>query len=731
MKELYQKFNVYVNYMISAGISFFLDLTLYTIFIFFLENKVSKAIIISSYLARAISSLINYLINKYKVFKYDKKENSTMYQYFLLVIINVTVSSVIVTKLVDVIPVASTFIKAVIDIIIFVLNFFIQKLFIFNSNKKNEKYGKYFLLVLSFVTIFIHTNKKGVVFDYKILDYIEMAVVLPILYFLIFKVFKKDNIKEINILTIIFTLLMILGYSYKKIGTPYLLVSSEINILITIIKFIGFYSLIKNILNTSYSLLTKSKFKTKQNKIINKFEQHPFIFSFISLLLVYSIYLIAYYPGVINYDNANQIKEVMGMHTRYLDSIVVLNDNITLTNFNPIIHTLLLGGLFKFGYVIGNVNFGMFLYTLIQVLVVVATLSYSIYFLYKEKVKSCYLIAMLLTYIFVPYFPFYAITAVKDTLFSMAVVIYIIKLYQFIKYESNMKDLINFMLVIFLVILLRNNGIYLVLLSFPFTFFTKNNMRLKIAVMTGFILLFNVGYGKILTHLEIPNTSIREMLSIPFQQTARYVKYYPNDVTENEKIAIDKILTYETLGERYKPSLSDKVKNEYNRYATNDDLKNYFLVWGQMLIKKPFTYVNATVNNIYGYFYPDTYSWFLYTDLNHKLPEAGFDYHFNKLSISREGLSKYGNGYRYTPVLKLIVNCGIYTWIYLFLLVSLILKKEKKYIIILLPMFALLLTTVAGPANTYFRYVLPYAITLPVTLGMILKEVNKNIIKSK
>ena len=74
---------------------------------------------------------------------------------------------------------------------------------------------------------------------------------------------------------------MILGYSYKKIGTPYLVVSSEINILITIIKFIGFYSLIKNILNTSYNLLTKSKFKTKQNKIINKFEQHPFIFSFI------------------------------------------------------------------------------------------------------------------------------------------------------------------------------------------------------------------------------------------------------------------------------------------------------------------------------------------------------------------------------------------------------------------------------------------------------------------
>ena len=70
MKELYKKFSVYINYLISSGISFFLDLGLYTIFILLIGDKVSKAIIISSYLARAISSFINYLINKNKVFKY-------------------------------------------------------------------------------------------------------------------------------------------------------------------------------------------------------------------------------------------------------------------------------------------------------------------------------------------------------------------------------------------------------------------------------------------------------------------------------------------------------------------------------------------------------------------------------------------------------------------------------------------------------------------------------------
>lgn len=731
MKKIYEKFSIYINYLMSSGISFFIDLGLYTLFMLMIGDKVSKAIIISSYLARAISSFINYLINKHKVFKYDKKDNSTMYEYFLLVIVNVTISSVLVTKLVDIIPVYSTVIKAIIDIGIFIANFFIQKIFIFNNNKKEAKYKNYLLCLLSFIAIFVHINKKGIIFDYNICEYIEMIVVLPLLFVLFSKVFKKQSIKVLNILSIIFSLLMILGYSYSKVGTAQLLISSEVNILINIIKFIGFYILIKNILNTLYNFLTKYEFKNKASKLIQKFNEHPFLFSFIILLFVYSIYLIAFYPGVINYDNANQIKEVLGMHTRYLDSIVVLNENITLTNFNPIIHTLLLGNLFKLGNIMGNVNFGLFLYTLIQMLIVVLTLSYSIYFLNKEKIKNNYLIIILLVYIFIPYFPFYAITAVKDTLFSMAVLVYIIKLYQFIKYKNNIYNNIVFIITMLLVILLRNNGIYLIVLSFPFTFFVKKSMRLTIMIMTTFILIFNVGYGKLLTYLEIPNTSIREVLSIPFQQTARYVKYYSDEVTEEEKKAIDKILNYDTLGERYKPELSDKVKNEYNRYATNDELKDYFVVWSKMLIKKPMTYINSTVNNIYGYFYPNTYKWYLYTTLNNKLPEAGFDYHFNNLNTMRDVLSTYGNSFRYVPILKLFVNCGFYTWSYIFLLCTLILSKKKEFIIILLPAFALLLTTIAGPANTYFRYVIPYAITLPVIVGIVLKEINKSFTKIK
>ena len=725
IKELFNKYYTYITYIFSAGFSFVLDLALFSVFLWFIDD-----IIISSYLARAISSFINYLVNKYKVFKYEKKtdkKDNTVFEYFGLVIINVTVSAVLVDAISAVLPIYATIIKGVIDIVIFVINFFIQKLFIFNKDNRNTSFLKYILPLVSFVAIFIKLSDTGISFDYEIYEIISMIIVLPLLYYLYIKVFKSDNYKALNILSLVFTVLMILGASYDTNYTPELVYNSNIHLLVTLIKFIGFYFLFKNLLNSIYRYFKDGKFKDSGNKLSETFSKHPFIFSFTVMLIVYGIYLIIFYPGVINYDNANQIKEVLGMHTRYLDSIVVINDNITLTNFNPILHTLLLGNLFKLGVNIGNVNFGLFLYTFLQMVVVVAVLSYSLKFLYKEGVKSKYLLWILLAYIITPYFPLYAITCVKDTLFTMFVLLYVIKLYQFIKYDFNFKDYVLFMITILLVILFRNNGIYLIMLSLPFTLIVKKGIRKNIISLCILVLLFNYGYGKTLEYLEIPNTSIREMLSIPFQQTARYVKYHESDVTDEEKDAIDTILTYDTLADRYNPILSDKVKNEYNKYATNEELMDYFKVWFEMLWKHPMTYVNATVSNVYGYFYPATYRWYVYNTLNEKLPEAGFDYHFiDFLEPLRGIIQGYSEVFKYVPVVQLSVNCGFYTWSYLFLMVVLILQKKQRYIILLAPAFSLVLMNVAGPANTYFRYVLPYAVALFTIVPLIILEINKN-----
>ena len=518
---------------------------------------------------------------------------------------------------------------------------------------------------------------------------------------------------------------MVVGYSFDVTDSSDLLFGSWFLFFLSLLKIVGYFIFFNVTINVIFNFIKEYDFPdfVKKNKLLLLFEKNPFLFSCILLLICYLPYMIAYYPAVINYDAANQIKEVMGIHTRYMDSVVLINENVFITNFNPVIHTLLLGGLFKLGYNLGSVNFGLFLYSVFQTALVIMTFSYAIYFMKKQGIKSKYLIISLLIFALVPVFPMYAMTTVKDVIFSCLILLLVIYIYKFIINDVLKKDYFIFFVIVLFMMLFRNNGLYILLLVFPFMIIVLKDKRKSLVLIFVLSLLSYFGYNRLLNYFEITNTSIREALSIPFQQTARLVKYREHIIEENDKKIIDVILDYDTLAERYEPDLSDNVKNKYNKYATSEDLKRYFIVWFKYLLKEPMIYVDATLNNIYGYFYPNTAQWYLYNVYNTKLEEAGFDYHFNNLNIVRNVFVGFSNAYSRIPFLGLIVNIGFTTWIYLFLLFSLIITKNKKYIFTLLPGFVLLLTCVAGPANTYFRYILPLTFTLPILIPLLIKRI--------
>ena len=207
---------------------------------------------------------------------------------------------------------------------------------------------------LSFISIYRHLN--------SLLSNVWIYIIDIIVIFLLFIFYKKlyNNIKldkKYNIFIFIMSFIFVLGYSYEIKSTGELFWG---NILISLIKIMGYYFFFKTLIY--YFIRFSKKEYVCKNKFVLKFSEHPYRYSFIFLSICYGIFLVLYYPGIINYDNANQIKEMMGMHTRYLDAINPISDS-TLTNFNPILHTFMLGGLFKFGYLIGSVNFGMFLYS--------------------------------------------------------------------------------------------------------------------------------------------------------------------------------------------------------------------------------------------------------------------------------------------------------------------------------------------------------------------------------
>ncbi len=138
---------VFLKYIMSSGISFIIDISIFTILNdILLKNTLGdKSILISTFIARAISSLVNYFMNRNEVFNIDHGDVidvKTFVKYYILVTIQLCVSGLSVFLIHKYINVDATFIKIPIDIIIFVINYFIQKYLIFKESEESYEVKK-------------------------------------------------------------------------------------------------------------------------------------------------------------------------------------------------------------------------------------------------------------------------------------------------------------------------------------------------------------------------------------------------------------------------------------------------------------------------------------------------------------------------------------------------------------------------------------------------------------
>lgn len=528
----------------------------------------------------------------------------------------------------------------------------------------------------------------------------------------------------INILSLLFTIFTVIGNSFMITDSFKFLYQDFLHILCAIIFAIIVFILIRYIINGYYNILDKSSEKElKVNKFTKFFNEHPFIVSFIIIVICWLPYFISFYPAILSPDPTFQIKQFFHIPNKYSDYVVLLDPNVIITNHHPVLHTLLLGGSLKLGHMMGNDNLGLFIYIIIQSITLIGTLSYTIKFLKRIGLSDKYRLICLIIYALIPVFPLYTMTCVKDVFFGSFVILFISYLYLILTDKLNKKEMICFILVSLLMALVRNNGIYVLLLTLiPLIFIKLKNKKQYLIILIIPICLY-YSYDKfILPAFKITPTSVREMLSIPFQQTARYVKYHEDKVSSKEKDAIDQVLGYDTLKKRYNSEKSDPVKNEYNRYATKKDLMNYFKYWFKGFFKAPVTYIEATISNTYGYLYPAKTNWYIYYDNDERIrTEDHFNYHLNKLNHTRKILKNYGLVFPYIPIIGMFVNIGFNSWLLLIMLSFLIIKKQYKKCLYLLPAFILLLTCFASPVNCYFRYSLPYIFAMPLMFGMFIK----------
>lgn len=141
LKDSLRIYSLFAKFIFSSVCSFLIDIALFAVFVRFLAGTSQHYILFSAYLARAISSLFNYQMNKTQVFKADGNNQTTMIKYIFLCIVQILVSSFATEWLFRLVRINVTGIKILVDVLLFFISFQIQRNWVFKKEGRERKYG--------------------------------------------------------------------------------------------------------------------------------------------------------------------------------------------------------------------------------------------------------------------------------------------------------------------------------------------------------------------------------------------------------------------------------------------------------------------------------------------------------------------------------------------------------------------------------------------------------------
>lgn len=537
---------------------------------------------------------------------------------------------------------------------------------------------------------------------------------------------RKENIKWGVPFSLISALFILLCESYLKTNSWDLLFASTTAIVTSFMKGIG----IATVAFFVFDIINRTSVEEK--KTDGRFKLRLFAVLTCVMLVCWVPYMVIMAPGSMNMDARDQFAQVMENEEicRTITFIDSTDATTLLNNHHPVFHTLILGCFIKLGEAIGSYFAAMELLCVLQCIAFAASLTFTVIKLRQYGMPSGLQKAVYIIFAFCPLFPLWGMTILKDTPFAIGIILMTVLLLEAFKNPEKFtaKKYILLAVVIFYVMIIRNNGFYLVLATVPFVIihFRKDKRFLvKIgAVLLIPLLVFKIGYtGFLFNSLNILDGSPREMLSVPFQQTARYINEYPDEITAEEEDAILTILgnheyTLEDIAQRYVPNRSDKVKYIYNKYATSEDLVNYFKVWFEQLKKHPAVYVEAFLNLNYNWFcFESNQDNIYYNGITDPVISESFDGLENPSSFTGERtvIKQAVTALSQIPILNCLVEFSFYTWAYVIIFIVMLIRKKYKELLAFFPIFANYAVCFLGPV-AYMRYALPMVVCLPIAI---------------
>lgn len=555
------------------------------------------------------------------------------------------------------------------------------------------------LVSLASISLY-YENEKLIFLNSNSFVFIPLLIIFSLM---IKKAIEVSN-KRLNICVCILTFILVLFEVLGKNISTY----SDLNHLLNrknIIIFIGYFTIIYSTLVLLYKFL-----ENKNLNYSNKKADIKLLFIIWAIILVcYIPYFLTYFPGNLTTDSINQISQSLGLKE--------------LNNHHPVAHTLIISIAMNIGKLLHNYNMGVALFSTMQLITMSGIFAFSIYYMKRKNIPTIFTIISLIFYAIYPIHGLYSITMWKDIPFALTMLLFIIAITSMATQTDNFFNsklkLFFTTIIMILLTLFRNNGIYVLILSLPFFIIFFKKYYKKVLLMFAIVFISFILWKSVVFRIfNIEDGSIREALSVPMQQIARTVKFHSDELKEEDIKEINKFFTKDNIGELYNPGLSDPVKRCFDDKAFKDNKSDFIKLWFKLLSKYPATYIESFLCNSYGYWYPEASHWVVARGVNKasRLPELNL-HNDSKLNIQPLKMFDSFIDKRTIPVFSMVFSIGFTFWLVLSSLTYCIYKKQYKLIIIYIPILCLWLTTLASPVFCEFRYIYSLFTCLPILLS--------------
>lgn len=545
---------------------------------------------------------------------------------------------------------------------------------------------------------------------FQSIDFLDIIVLVALSAFYIKILYSCGFDFSAVVISCILSALYIICRQYRDYNSLQFLFDSKFSLLITIVGFIGYACLIyATFVFAKDKIFIQSESENGGGFFFNRF------FWPIAWVFIFACYLpwiLLSYPGSGMPDTVIQFKNYLG--------------EIPWSMWQPPLSSLIMGWCYSLGKLTVSADFGFFLYTLLQTVAASGIFAYSVNRLKKLGVSMRFCILSILFYGLVPMWGGFAQWVEKDLLFAVVTVLFSTFIAEvYVKKDMGVKEVLKIVISGILLMFLRNNGVYAVIPALAILcFYISRAARRSIVIIVLALLVTYEGATRLLfPAVGVGDTSISESIGFMFQQTARYVNNFPDELSDTEKAVLVKNFQSIETFDNYNPKFMDPVKIYYNHSTP----KEYFTLWFKHFTKHPAVYVEAYLNGAYGYIAPvegDTGAYINADYDNYYKDTLGVGLKYSK--TGKDMLIAVLNPSKYLPVIKYFTYPGAYTWWLVLCLYVSVRKKKKGAWCVFAPAVITVLVCTVSPLACATRYALPVAACAPLLAGWTMISGNEN-----